>query len=119
MAERGGFEPPVRFNPYNGLANRRIRPLCHLSKPTNRLSQRAFSSKVKHGWTNFGRRPWQDEVVAFGEVTIPKSKPPRIAMLLAGIGAVGRNKSKRRPPDLRNLACLCMRIDWETIRASP
>jgi hypothetical protein len=31
MAERGGFEPPVRFNPYNGLANRRIRPLCHLS----------------------------------------------------------------------------------------
>jgi hypothetical protein len=32
MAERGGFEPPVRFYPYNGLANRRIRPLCHLSK---------------------------------------------------------------------------------------
>jgi integrase len=31
MAERGGFEPPVRFYPYNGLANRRIRPLCHLS----------------------------------------------------------------------------------------
>ena len=26
---RGGFEPPVRFYPYNGLANRRIRPLCH------------------------------------------------------------------------------------------
>jgi len=22
MAERGGFEPPVRFYPYNGLANR-------------------------------------------------------------------------------------------------
>ena len=21
MAERGGFEPPIRFNPYNGLAN--------------------------------------------------------------------------------------------------
>jgi hypothetical protein len=31
MAERGGFEPPVRFNPYNGLANRRFRPLSHLS----------------------------------------------------------------------------------------
>ena len=31
LAERGGFEPPVRFNSYNGLANRRIRPLCHLS----------------------------------------------------------------------------------------
>ena len=33
MAERGGFEPPIRFNPYNGLANRRFRPLSHLSTP--------------------------------------------------------------------------------------
>ena len=31
MAEKGGFEPPVRFYPYNGLANRRFRPLSHLS----------------------------------------------------------------------------------------
>src|SRR5213594_2107183 len=31
MAERGGFEPPIGFNPYNGLANRRFRPLSHLS----------------------------------------------------------------------------------------
>src|SRR6266511_540691 len=31
MAERGGFEPPVRFNPYSGLANRRLQPLGHLS----------------------------------------------------------------------------------------
>ena len=32
LAERGGFEPPVGvFSPYNGLANRRIQPLCHLS----------------------------------------------------------------------------------------
>jgi hypothetical protein len=38
LAERGGFEPPVRFYPYNGLANRRFRPLSHLSKlPTHRL----------------------------------------------------------------------------------
>ena len=29
---RGGFEPPVRFYPYNGLANRRIRPLCHRTR---------------------------------------------------------------------------------------
>jgi hypothetical protein len=33
MAERGGFEPPVRFYPYNGLANRPFRPLRHLSIP--------------------------------------------------------------------------------------
>ena len=31
MAERGGFEPPVRYNPYDGLANRSLRPLRHLS----------------------------------------------------------------------------------------
>ena len=31
MAERGGFEPPVQFNPYNGLANRCFQPLSHLS----------------------------------------------------------------------------------------
>src|SRR5262245_53283840 len=32
LAERGGFEPPVRFYSYNGLANRRFRPLSHLSR---------------------------------------------------------------------------------------
>ena len=26
MAERRGFEPPVGFYPYNGLANRRLQP---------------------------------------------------------------------------------------------
>ena len=31
LAERGGFEPPIRFYSYNGLANRRFRPLSHLS----------------------------------------------------------------------------------------
>ncbi len=31
MAERGGFEPPVGFDPYDGLANRSFRPLRHLS----------------------------------------------------------------------------------------
>jgi hypothetical protein len=30
--ERTGFEPVVGFNPYTGLANRRYRPLSHLSK---------------------------------------------------------------------------------------
>ncbi len=31
QAERGGFEPPIGFDTYNGLANRRFRPLSHLS----------------------------------------------------------------------------------------
>ncbi len=32
FAERGGFEPPVRRKANNGFRDRRIRPLCHLSK---------------------------------------------------------------------------------------
>ena len=31
FAERGGFEPPVQNNPYDGLANRWFQPLTHLS----------------------------------------------------------------------------------------
>ena len=31
VAERMGFEPMIRCNPYNGLANRRLQPLGHLS----------------------------------------------------------------------------------------
>src|SRR5688500_162594 len=31
-AERTGFEPAVQFDPYTGLANRRFRPLSHLSE---------------------------------------------------------------------------------------
>jgi hypothetical protein len=30
-AERTGFEPAEGFDPFTDLANRRIRPLCHLS----------------------------------------------------------------------------------------
>ena len=30
-AERGGFEPPKPVSQFNGLANRRYRPLSHLS----------------------------------------------------------------------------------------
>src|SRR5690348_16285297 len=31
MAEGTGFEPAIRHNPYNGLANRRLQPLGHPS----------------------------------------------------------------------------------------
>ena len=35
MAERGGFEPPVR-QAHSGFQDRHIRPLCHLSRPRPR-----------------------------------------------------------------------------------
>jgi hypothetical protein len=31
LAEGMGFEPTIRYNPYNGLANRRLQPLGHPS----------------------------------------------------------------------------------------
>jgi hypothetical protein len=40
-AERGGFEPPVPFSQYAGLANRWIKPLSHLSRMADRLSKKA------------------------------------------------------------------------------
>jgi len=36
--ERGGFEPPIPLSQYNGLANRRFRPLSHLSWVDRRRS---------------------------------------------------------------------------------
>ena len=35
LAEGMGFEPTVRFNPYNDLANRRLQPLGHPSAWSN------------------------------------------------------------------------------------
>ena len=45
MAETGGFEPPIRCDPYNGLANRRLQPLGHVSG--NATSVSATPSTVK------------------------------------------------------------------------
>ncbi len=39
QAERGGFEPPMGFDPHNGLANRRFRPLSHLSLTATRFTE--------------------------------------------------------------------------------
>jgi hypothetical protein len=41
LAETGGFEPPVRFAPYDGLANRWFQPLTHVSAL---VAQRAIAS---------------------------------------------------------------------------
>ena len=40
-------------SPYNGLANRRIRPLCHLSKPfkTNNLSGNQQANQLSYHCT--------------------------------------------------------------------
>lgn len=39
MAERAGFEPAVRFDAYDGLANRCFRPLSHLSLPKPQVNR--------------------------------------------------------------------------------
>ena len=49
MAERGGFEPPVEFDPYDGLANRSFRPLRHLSASVHNMFYTIlrFPEKIK------------------------------------------------------------------------
>ncbi len=39
VAERGGFEPPVQFNPYGSLANYWFKPLTHLSELGGKYSR--------------------------------------------------------------------------------
>src|SRR5262249_52862158 len=55
LAETGGFEPPIRCDPYNGLANRRLQPLGHVSGDGTSVS--ATSSTVKHPDGRPERRP--------------------------------------------------------------
>ena len=47
MAERGGFEPPVEFDPYDGLANRSFRPLRHLSASVHDVPNNILSFQTK------------------------------------------------------------------------
>jgi hypothetical protein len=48
MAERGGFEPPVGFYTYDGLANRCLRPLSHLSERCNKTYVWSQENKLSH-----------------------------------------------------------------------
>ena len=53
LTERGGFEPPKPVSQFNGLANRRYRPLSHLSwsgKASRAISSMIFlSERTKAG----------------------------------------------------------------------
>ena len=50
MAERGGFEPPIPFKGYTGLANQRLQPLGHLSTaPVVKRDYARFSRKFSLG----------------------------------------------------------------------
>jgi hypothetical protein len=56
MAERGGFEPPIRVTPYDGLANRCLKPLGHLSRASK--AEKLFVFK-RGGITNEMQQIWQ------------------------------------------------------------
>ena len=50
MAEREGFEPSEEETPFNGLANRRTRPLCDLSEAADdSMGSRAGRSQPPSG----------------------------------------------------------------------
>ena len=57
--ERAGFEPAVGCDPYNGLASRRDRPLCHLSGAQRvGLSYLHLTHSIRFGqdWSGHFRR---------------------------------------------------------------
>src|SRR5262249_24106359 len=56
-AERTGFEPVVEFYPHTGLANRRYRPLSHLSGGSGLLYRRRILHQMFGGkWSSFRSR---------------------------------------------------------------
>jgi len=85
FAERGGFEPPVQFNPYGSLANYWFKPLTHLSVKTKRTPpfsrvrkySRAFRTRngaQQHGYICRPRKTPQNmahEVVIVSAVRTP------------------------------------------------
>ncbi len=66
VAERGGFEPPERFNPFSDLANRRYRPLSHLSVERSEANRPSLKCKAVLGeWGINPRRPLWDVATRF------------------------------------------------------
>jgi hypothetical protein len=54
LAERGGFEPPIRFRPYTAFPVLRIRPLCHLSGEQTIGYSIVFYALNRVNWAVFG-----------------------------------------------------------------
>ena len=60
MAERGGFEPPVEFDPYDGLANRSFRPLRHLSATVQNVFYTILRFRVKSRRNLKKNKKWRE-----------------------------------------------------------
>ena len=90
LAERGGFEPPVQFNPYGSLANYWFKPLTHLSKWGGKYSRR-FQMVIPVGFEpttaslegrcsihlSYGTRSSGESRDSLANQGIPKTKPMR------------------------------------------
>src|SRR5262245_379487 len=84
LAETGGFEPPIRCDPYNGLANRRLQPLGHVSGDGNPYrtgisastprAQRAQKTRVRRGGS--AQKPAQQPPPQRGDVRPPFAATP-------------------------------------------
>ena len=90
LAERGGFEPPVRFYSYNGLANRRFRPLSHLSTGpgTHKMRGLQVNATNRAPWSMvliFGKHPdsskfFQDRFFSYGKHALHLPAGPELGM---------------------------------------
>ncbi len=61
MAESGGFEPPVRFNTYDSLANCWFKPLTQLSRIVQETIA-AFQSDANINDNSLYKQNWQANI---------------------------------------------------------
>lgn len=128
LAERGGFEPPIGCYTYNGLANRPLRPLGHLSESgadqnRARVECKAFSQslliKPRFGpgaWSRPSRNrsfwprlsvssPFPSDTTARGARMRGRRVPPPFAIPPTGpITNPGNARNTKRPGPRRDRA---------------
>ena len=110
MAERGGFEPPVR-QAHSGFQDRHIRPLCHLSMPAQPLEPLdAHAGDPTLPPPPRCATPWPTRAIRFSRLNRlsringidradrrqPREKNPRLRVGLADAGT-GEAGLSRRP----------------------
>jgi len=86
--------PRYGFRPYNGLANRRLQPLGHLSDDGDSLTLALYESSQQGQSFNIPSKSFnprkQSEPIAAGSVELPITWPPSSSQLPGCINMIGR-----------------------------
>ena len=102
MAERAGFEPADEVTPINGLASRRIRPLCHLSDCTRsiRVAVSPVKSALSRGSPHRVSRPMETS----------RGRPLAVSLLRSAGASEGEDRHRRSSQE-RGVPSLVVDLD--------